>query len=199
MSTQNSEGAAPKVTPAAIEAEIVSEWYFTAADGAHARFVEMKGDSPWGTPLEYLTFCVLVLRNGFTVTGESACVSPQNFNAETGRRIAREKAVDKLASEAQARALQNLVPLRWHMEYIDNVDEDLREWEAPSIIHEDLSAFYYRIQETTNPQARFVEASDTELMSGEPRTWSTIEEAQAALQADHEAAVKSVMAERGQG
>ena len=87
---------APRVTPADIEAEIASEWYFTAADGAHAVFCELNGPSPWGTPLELLTFCVLVLRNGFTVTGESACASPENFDAEIGRKIARQKAVEKV-------------------------------------------------------------------------------------------------------
>lgn len=46
--------------------------------------------------LDLLTFCVLVLRNGFTVTGESACVSPENFNAEIGKRVARENAVAKI-------------------------------------------------------------------------------------------------------
>jgi hypothetical protein len=43
-----------------------------------------------------LTFCVLVLRNGFTVTGESACVSPENFDAELGRKIARQNAIAKV-------------------------------------------------------------------------------------------------------
>ena len=43
-----------------------------------------------------LTFCVLVLRNGFTVTGESACASPENFDAEVGRKIARANAVNKV-------------------------------------------------------------------------------------------------------
>lgn len=46
--------------------------------------------------LQLLTFCVLVLRNGFAVTGESACASPENFNAEIGRRIARENAIAKV-------------------------------------------------------------------------------------------------------
>ena len=46
--------------------------------------------------LKLLTFCVLVLQNGFTVTGESACASPENFDAEIGRRIARENAVQKI-------------------------------------------------------------------------------------------------------
>ena len=47
-------------------------------------------------PLQLLTFCVLVLRNGFTVTGESACVSLENFDAEVGRKIARQNAAQKV-------------------------------------------------------------------------------------------------------
>lgn len=47
-------------------------------------------------PLSLLTFCVLVLRNGFTVHGSSACASPENFDAEIGRRIARENAVQEI-------------------------------------------------------------------------------------------------------
>lgn len=43
-----------------------------------------------------LTICVLTTANGFTVTGESACASPENFNAELGRKFARERAVSKL-------------------------------------------------------------------------------------------------------
>lgn len=46
--------------------------------------------------LGLLTFCVLVLKNGFTVTGESACASPENFDAELGRKIARQNAVAKV-------------------------------------------------------------------------------------------------------
>ena len=51
---------------------------------------------PYPQSLHLLTFCVLVLKNGFTVTGESACASPENFNAEIGRKIARQNAVDKV-------------------------------------------------------------------------------------------------------
>ena len=47
-------------------------------------------------PLHLLTFCVLALKNGFTVTGESACASPENFDAEVGRKIARQNAVQKI-------------------------------------------------------------------------------------------------------
>lgn len=43
-----------------------------------------------------LTVCVLTLRNGFTVTGESACASPENFNKEIGERIAYSNAREKI-------------------------------------------------------------------------------------------------------
>lgn len=89
----------PRITPADIEANIVSEYYFTAADGYCGHSWRTVSDGRVITPplpLELLTFCVLVLRNGFTVTGESACVSPENFNAEVGRKVARENAIDKV-------------------------------------------------------------------------------------------------------
>lgn len=81
---------APRVTPAGIEANIKGEVYFTAADGARAV------GAPSATEHELLTFCVLTLCNGFTVTGESACASPENFNAEIGQKIARQNAVQKI-------------------------------------------------------------------------------------------------------
>lgn len=93
---------APRVTPADIEANIASEVFFTAEAGVegaiasgqlHARYHdEHHGNGPLGL----LTFCVLVLRNGFTVTGESACASPENFDADLGRKIARSNAVNKI-------------------------------------------------------------------------------------------------------
>lgn len=93
---QAKASVAPRVTPADIEAEIASEFYFTAADGVRGE--SEMGTSPVGRAksLELLTFCVLVLRNGFTATGESACASPENFNAEIGRKIARENAINKV-------------------------------------------------------------------------------------------------------
>ena len=47
-------------------------------------------------PDTQLTVCCLKLENGFTVTGESACASPENFNAELGQKIARENATNKI-------------------------------------------------------------------------------------------------------
>lgn len=101
---QNKGLTAPRVTPGDIEAEIVSEHYFTAyegRDGALTANTYVGREFPQSNdadlePLTLLTFCVLVLNNGFTVTGESACISPDNFDAEIGRKIARQKAVEKM-------------------------------------------------------------------------------------------------------
>lgn len=79
---------APRVTPKDIEANIVGEFFFTA-DKA------LEG-CPQFESFKLLTFCVLVLKNGYTVHGTSACASPENFNAELGRRIARENAVREM-------------------------------------------------------------------------------------------------------
>ena len=90
---------APRITPADIEANILSAHYFTAGQGDR-QAQEDAADGLLGlhneSPLHLLTFCVLVLRNGFTVTGESACASPENFDAEIGRKIARQNAVAKI-------------------------------------------------------------------------------------------------------
>lgn len=68
---------AARVTPADIDAAIAGEQYHVF-DGTT------------------LTVCCLTLRNGYTVTGESACASPENFDAELGRKIARENAREKI-------------------------------------------------------------------------------------------------------
>lgn len=46
--------------------------------------------------LERLSICILVMRNGFTVIGKSAPASPENFNAEFGKKLAYEDAVKQL-------------------------------------------------------------------------------------------------------
>lgn len=74
---QAKASVAPRVTPADVEAEIVSETYTVLPSGR-------------------LTVCEITLRNGFAVTGESAVVSIENFNVEIGRNIARQNAVEKI-------------------------------------------------------------------------------------------------------
>ena len=70
---------AARVTPADVEANIESTEF-------------LRPSKPGST----VTICVLHLRNGFHVTGESACASPENFDAQLGERIAREDAVKKI-------------------------------------------------------------------------------------------------------
>ena len=66
---------APRVTLESLEARIASEHYYVHEG--------------------ILTICVLKMVNGFYITGESAPASPANFNAELGRKFAREQAVRK--------------------------------------------------------------------------------------------------------
>jgi hypothetical protein len=96
---------APRITPADVEANIASEHCFTAWQGAQLAYwadsdpanpKPIEGEPDRNGPLGLLTICVLVLRNGFTVEGVSACASPENFDADIGRRVARQNAVNKI-------------------------------------------------------------------------------------------------------
>ena len=89
---------APRVTPADIEANIASEHYFTAEHGViGAMLADATAQSyPRPNDLSLLTFCVLILRNGFTVHGASGVASPENFDAEIGRKVARANAVREI-------------------------------------------------------------------------------------------------------
>lgn len=90
---------APRVTLGDVERTVMFEHYFTAAQGIRAngeRYpitgkFEGKMES-----LERLTFCVLTLRNGFTVVGQSACASAANYQQDIGERIAKSDALNKI-------------------------------------------------------------------------------------------------------
>lgn len=90
---------APRITPDHIESCITGEYYFTADKAVQACMLQQDDATiltGMQSELRLLTFCVLVLQNGFTATGESACASPENFDAEIGRKIARANAVQKI-------------------------------------------------------------------------------------------------------
>lgn len=42
-----------------------------------------------------VTVCLLTLDNGFIIVGKSACVDPTKFNIDTGKRLARNDAIDQ--------------------------------------------------------------------------------------------------------
>lgn len=68
---------AARITPDRVEGLISSEYFHVP-------------------PYTTLTICVLTLANGYTVTGESACASPANFDPDIGRRYARDDAKRKI-------------------------------------------------------------------------------------------------------
>lgn len=90
---------APRVTPEHIQSLITGEYYFSAENGVNGnshKQDDLTRLTGYHSELKLLTFCVLVLKNGFTVTGESACASQENFDEEIGRKIARQNAVNKI-------------------------------------------------------------------------------------------------------
>lgn len=56
----------------------------------------IKSEDYYVFPNSLMTVCCLTLNNGFDIVGESACVSPENFDAEIGRKLAREDARNKI-------------------------------------------------------------------------------------------------------
>lgn len=95
----NAAAVAPRVTLEKLEENIQSEVYFTAEEGVMGeKFIRRTGEveDPAGQippALSLVTYCVLILRNGFSVTGISACASPENYDEKIGRRVARGDAV----------------------------------------------------------------------------------------------------------
>lgn len=89
---------APRLTPDHIDAVIEDVQYFTAGDGAYGYQTrdETVDTATYPEALNLLTFCVITLKNGFTVTGESACASPENFDPEIGKKIAYDNAREKI-------------------------------------------------------------------------------------------------------
>lgn len=74
---------APRLTPGLIDAQISAEYTGRAS---------VLFEGPYHESLDCLTLCILVLKNGFTVVGKSACASPENYDAELGKKIAFEDA-----------------------------------------------------------------------------------------------------------
>lgn len=81
---------APRVTMRDLENNIVAVNYLNVGK-AIARTTNNDHASH-----HLLTICVIVLSNGFTVTGESACASPENYNEKVGQMIAYENAKEKI-------------------------------------------------------------------------------------------------------
>lgn len=68
---------APRITPERIDEKVIRVEY-------------------WQPHNTTLTVCMIQLQNGTCVTGESACVSHENFDYELGQKIAYANARDKI-------------------------------------------------------------------------------------------------------
>ncbi len=76
---------APRLNPQHIDAQIAHTQYIHPVEATSDRVSTLD---PRQQSLYCLTLCVLVLANGFTVVGKSACASPENFDREIGEKIA---------------------------------------------------------------------------------------------------------------
>lgn len=87
---------APRVTLADIEAEIVDVCYLNGAT-FYERAMKQKFTQPVNLlDIRCLTLCLCITKSGFMVVGKSAPASPDNFDAELGRKLAYEDAVRQL-------------------------------------------------------------------------------------------------------
>ena len=68
---------APRITLEDIENSVVAEAYYIFPDTT-------------------VTICLLTLKNGFNVMGESACASPENFDKAVGRKVSLANAKSKI-------------------------------------------------------------------------------------------------------
>ena len=85
---------APRLTPEHIDSKIKAIRYVTGDAPIAYAHEDYFAKEDKHTPC--LTICILTLENGFTVTGESACASPENFNAKIGQKLAYENARNKI-------------------------------------------------------------------------------------------------------
>lgn len=83
---------APRLTPEYIDSKIKAIRYLTG----DVEPVYTHEDYVQDISTSCLTICILTLENGFTVTGESACASPENFDRIIGQKIAYENAREKI-------------------------------------------------------------------------------------------------------
>jgi hypothetical protein len=86
-----------KITVKDVEDNIQDKVFFTGADGYNGQHFRTKIGFP-DTPkcLKLVTFCVLVLRNGFIVAGQSMCVNAENYDKAVCEKRACENAIDKV-------------------------------------------------------------------------------------------------------
>lgn len=147
---------APFIKDSDIEANIADEYYFTAYEG----YKGAGGCDMTMGPLNFITICVIILRNGYKIVGvNEGPVSVENFDPAIGRQYAREKAVNQIwplmgyELKSQLANVIEYAPFTW---------EDI--WEIQST-HDALNdGTMFRIKAKAGNEFNFVIA-DTSKMS----------------------------------
>ena len=89
---QTKANVAPRVTLADLNKSVSATFHFNLFEALVA-----TGKYPYvPEAFKLTTICALDMVNGFTVLGESACASPENYNREIGEKIATDRAKEKL-------------------------------------------------------------------------------------------------------
>lgn len=89
----SSEAGIRKVTMADLEAQVKSQFFFTARDGVYRN--EMAGSD--AAALSHVMICVLILHNGLKLVGvNTGSVDPRDYNADMAMKMARADAINQL-------------------------------------------------------------------------------------------------------
>ena len=97
---------APRVTPDELDSLITTAHY-------------------WQVPGTTVTVCVLELKNGFSVVGHSACISPENFDLVLGQDIAYTMARSRIWELEAYRKQQELYQVEQQPCTVDHKDQHL--------------------------------------------------------------------------
>jgi len=97
---------APRVSLDDIQDQIGRRIFLTGGEAFEASLDDMLYGQDYGdgvistappdfgiASLDCLTICLLVMRNGFVIVGKSCPASPENFNADLGKKLAYEDCI----------------------------------------------------------------------------------------------------------
>lgn len=121
---------APRVTQEGLEANIRSYNTFNVYDTLMAlNKANPDNQAPVPEELKTLTMCVMVLNNGYTVTGQSACADPKNYNADIGNRLAIQDAKEKIWP-LMGYALKEELYVSGGGTFVDRMEREAKELES---------------------------------------------------------------------
>lgn len=79
---------AKSITSQDVKDCIKAAYYLNAQEAVDDALAPYGMTATFGEDLKVLTLCIVVLKNGFTIVGKSACVNPSIYDEEIGRKLA---------------------------------------------------------------------------------------------------------------